>query len=142
MTRPVVVTLIKGNKTTINKAVKGGFRIITYANKITILNKHFPKSSVKSRPLNSVVAYNELPTSTANLNTVSSKAAGILDPGQAIKGFEMFKLIFNTRSLKSLSLGTDLTSNLSSKTNVIVINLLDAVKHNTFTKRSILNNSA
>jgi hypothetical protein len=68
MTRPVVITLIKGNKTTIGKAVKGGFRIITYADRMTILDKHFPKSPVESRPLNSVVAYDELLTSTVGPN--------------------------------------------------------------------------
>jgi hypothetical protein len=142
MTRPVVVTPIEGNETTIGKAVEGGFRIITHADGMTILDEHFPKSPVESRPLNSAVAYDELPTSTANPNAVSSEAAGILDPGQAIRGFEMSKSTSDTGSLESLSLGTDLTSNLSSETDVAVINLPDAVKHSTFTKRLILDDFA
>jgi hypothetical protein len=109
---------------------------------MTILDEHFPKSPVESRPLNSAVAHDELPTSTANPNAVSSEAAGILDPGQAIGGFEMSKSTSDTGSLESLSSGTDLTSNLSSETDVAVINLPDAVKHSTFTKRSILDDSA
>jgi hypothetical protein len=42
-----------------------------------------------------------LPTSTVNPNAVSSEAAGILDPGQAIGGFEMSKSTSDTGSLKS-----------------------------------------
>jgi hypothetical protein len=80
--------------------------------------------------------------STVNLNVVFLEAAGIFDLGQVIKGFKMFKLTFNTGLLKSLFLGTDLTSNLSFKTDIAVINLLNTVKHSTFTKRSILNDFA
>jgi hypothetical protein len=81
MTRPVVITLIEGNKTTISKAIKGGFCIITYANEITILDEYFPKSPVELRPLNSVIARDELLTSLVNLNAVSLEAIGILDSG-------------------------------------------------------------
>jgi hypothetical protein len=142
VTRPVVVTPIEGNKTTIGKAVEGGFRIITYANGITILDEHFPKSPVESRPLNSAVAHDELPTSTANPNAVSLEAAGILDPGQAIGGFKMSKSTSDTGSLESQSLSTDLTSNLSSETDVAVINLPDAAKHSPLVRRLILNDFA
>ena len=142
VTRPVVVTSIEGNETTIGKAVEGVFHIITHADGITILDEHFPKSPVESRPLNSAVAHNELLTTTANPNAVSSEATGIFDPGQAIGGFEMSKSTSNTGSLESLSSSTDLTSNLSSETDVAVIDLPDAAKHSPLVRRSILDDFA
>src|SRR5689334_3225649 len=56
MTRPVVVTPIEGDETTIGEAVEGDFPIITHADGMTILDEHFPKSPIESRPLNSAVA--------------------------------------------------------------------------------------
>jgi hypothetical protein len=76
---------------------------------MVILDEHFPKSPVESRSLNSVVALDELPTSAANPNAVSSEAIGILEPGQAIGGFEMSKSTSDAGSLESLSSGMQRT---------------------------------
>ena len=54
----------------------------------------------------------------------------------------MSKSTSDTGLLKSLSLGRDLTNNLSFETGVAVINLSDWVKHSLFVKRSILDDSA
>jgi hypothetical protein len=73
-------------------------------------------------------------------NAVSIKVIGSLNPNQAISGLKMSKSTFNIGSLKLLSLYMDLTSYLSSKANIINIDLLNIVKQSPFTRRPILNN--
>jgi hypothetical protein len=99
------------------------------------LDEYFLKSPIELRSLNSVVALDELPISTANLNAVSLEAAGILKPGQAIGGSEMSKSTSDVGLLELLSLGIDLMSNLSSETNVVV-------KHSPFVRHLILEDFA
>jgi hypothetical protein len=79
------------------------------------------------------------PLSTS-LNAISIKVVGSLNPNQAIGGLKMSTSTSNIGLLKSLSLYIDLISHLSSKANIIDIDLLDAIKQSPFTRRPILNN--
>jgi hypothetical protein len=55
MVRSRVATIIEDNKTTIHRAVKGSLPLITYADRITILDKYFPKSAIDSSPYTPMV---------------------------------------------------------------------------------------
>jgi hypothetical protein len=46
------------NKTAANRPIDSDLPIITYINRIAILNKYFPKPIIDLRPLNSIVAPN------------------------------------------------------------------------------------
>lgn len=153
---PALASLIKGDETTIRRSLSSDLPTISHTNRIAILDKYFLKSTTDSRPLNSAVL-DEVPTSVANAvcrdsplvpliqsyalealtvllsassNAVSSKALGILDPKQAIGGFEMFTSTSNTGSPKSVSSSTDLTNILSS-----------IVTHTPFTRRLVLDDA-
>jgi hypothetical protein len=140
-----VVTIIEVDKTTVNKAVKGNLPLITHTNRITILDKYFPKSAIDLSLFTPVVRSHAPKALTAppsaGPNAVFTEVVDSLDLDQAISGFEMFKLTFSTGSLKLLFLCTDLTSRLSSETNITDIDLPDAVKQSPFARRLILNNS-
>jgi hypothetical protein len=106
---------------------------------------YFPKSTIDSSPLAPMVPSHAPEALTAppsaGPNAVSTEVAGSLDPDQAIGGFEMSKSTSSTGSLESLSSCTDLTSYLSSETDIADIDLPDAVKQSPFARRSILNDS-
>src|SRR5450432_1932570 len=141
MARSAVVTPIEGDETTIGGALEGDLPTITYADGMTILDECFPKSATDSRTLNSAIALDEsltpiadtgcqdsplvpsiqshapealIASPSAGPNAVSSEALDILDPDQAMGGFEMSKSTYNTESPESVSSCTDLTSKLSS----------------------------
>jgi hypothetical protein len=124
--------------------VEGSLSLITYANRITILDKYFPKSAINLSPYIPIVwpyAPKALTASlSTGLNTVFIEVVSSLNPNQAIGSLEISKLIFSMGLLESLSLYIDLISYLSSKANIIDINLLDAVKQSPFIRRLILNN--
>jgi hypothetical protein len=145
MVRSGVTTIIEDNKTTISGAVEGSLPSITYADGITILDKYFPKSAIDSSPHTPVV-WSHAPEAltappSADPNAVSTEVAGSLDPDQAIGGFEMSKSTSSTGSLESLSSCTELTSYLSSETDIADTDLPDAVKQSPFARRLILDDS-
>jgi hypothetical protein len=102
---PALASLIKGDETTISRALESSLSTITHTNGMVILDEYFPKSAIDLRPLNRVVP-DKVPTSIADtvcrdspfvpliqshalealtvptsvsLNAVSLKALGILE---------------------------------------------------------------
>ena len=145
MVRSRVATTMEDDETTVGGAVEGNLPSITHADGITILDEYFPKSAIDSSPLTPVVWPHAPEPLTAppsaGSNAVSTEVAGNLDPDQAIGGFEMSKSTSSTGSLESLSSCTDLTSHLSSDTDIVDNALPDAVKQRPFARRSILDDS-
>jgi hypothetical protein len=150
------------NKTTVSRQVDSNLFTITHANRIVILDKYFPKSAINSRPVDSVVAPDELLTFTADIGCQNSpfiplipsltpkkintsldkvsSASFIPYPYQTTGGFEMSTL--NTSSLQSVSSCRNSLSYLSSETNSTNIGLLDITTHTSFARRLVLDNAA
>jgi hypothetical protein len=145
MVRSGVATIIEDNKTTIGRVVEGDLPSITHTNRITILDKYFPKSAIESSPYIPVVWSHTPKALTAppstGPNAVSIEVTGSLDPDQAIGGFEISKSTSSTGSLELLSSYMDRTSYLSSVTDITDIDLPDTVKQSPFARHAILNNS-
>lgn len=164
---PALASPIKGDETTISGALESDLPTISHTDGMAILDEYFPKSATDSRPLNSAVL-DEVPTSVADAvcrdsplvpliqshalealtaplsagsNAVSSKALGILDPKQAMGGFEVFTSASNTESPESVSSSTDLTSSPSSMTDDTDIDLLNVVTHTPFARRLALDDA-
>jgi hypothetical protein len=161
MARSALVSPV--DKTAAGRPVDSDLPTITHTNGMAILDKYFPKPAIDSRPLNSAVAPNQLPTSIANpayrdsplipsipslapkdLSTspdiVFSKSHSIPNPHQATGGFEMSTP--NTGLPKSVSSYGDSSSCPSSETNSTNIGLLDIVTHTPFARRLVLNDAA
>jgi len=161
MARSALVSPV--DKTTVGGIVESYLPTITHTDGIAILDEYFPQSAIDSRPLNGAVAPDELPTFIADTtcrnsplvssipslapgalggspDTVSSKAPDILDPHQAISGFEMSTP--NTGSPESASSCRDLTSCPSSETDGTDISLPDIATHTPFARRLVLDDAA
>jgi hypothetical protein len=82
--RSKVAIIIEDNETTIGRVVEGSLPLITYANKITILDKYFPKSIINSSPYTPMVWPYALKALiaplSAGLNAVSIEVIGSLNP--------------------------------------------------------------
>lgn len=166
--RSAVASLTEGNKATISRVLESNLPTITYTDRIAILDKYFPKSAIDSRPLNSIVAPDKLPTSIADticrnsllvfliqfntpealtvlpstsLNTVFLEVLNTLDSSLAIGSIEMFKSTSSTRSTDLVSSCINLTISLSSKIDNTDINLQDTVIYTPFARCLVFDNT-
>ena len=166
MATPIVTHLLEDEEI-VGGELEGNLPTITLADGIAILDEYFHISPTELQPLNGGEAPDDLPTSATDVthqdfpfvpstqpnapgvlmaprgactDTVS-EAPEILNPDQAMGGFEMVKSTSNAETVKSSCPSTNLTSSPSSETDNTEVDLPDVASHTSFVKRLVLDDA-